>query len=212
MQGDDSSNDDSIASPANATTTPTRLETHNDAGFEAELRDLELRLEQLELEQRSLRLQLQRARLRSAGRTTAPSSTSSTAHPRLVPPSDRSPFTPQRAPSATVHNNPYSRPAATPSQHGIATHPPDRCTSHPPPTRRDQEFDRRTPQAGDRLDAIGQVLRIGDEVSFLATNYTRGGTATVRRFTATFVILRRDNGGEVRRAPSNVTRIHAQRS
>ena len=212
MQGDDSSSDDSIASPANATTTPTRPETCNDAGFEAELRDLELRLEQLELEQCSLRLQLQRARLRSAGRTTAPSSTASTAYLCPAPPSDPSPFTPKRAPSASVHNNPYSRPAATPSQHGIATHPPDRCASHPPSTRRDQEFDCRTPQAGDRLDAIGQVLRIGDEVSFLATNYTRGGTATVRRFTATFVILRRDSGGEVRRAPSNVTRIHAQRS
>ena len=60
---------------------------------------------------------------------------------------------------------------------------------------------------GDRLDATGQVLHIGDEVSFLATQYTTGGTATIRRFTATFVILRRSNGGEVRRAPTNITRV-----
>ena len=197
MQGDDSSNDDSIASPGDATTTPTRLETHNDDGFEAELRDLELRLDQLELEQRSLRLQLQRARLRSAERSTAPSSAPPTTHSRPLPPSGRLSFTPERAPSHTGRNN---------------TYPPDRCASHPPPTRQAQVVDQRTPQAGDRLDAIGQVLRVGDEVSFLATNYTRGGTATVWRFTATFVILRRDNGGEVRRAPSNVTRIHAQPS
>ena len=65
----------------------------------------------------------------------------------------------------------------------------------------------RTPQAGDRLDATGQVLRIGDEVSFLATQYTAEGTATSRRFTATFVILRHSNGSEVCRAPTNVTRL-----
>ena len=212
MQGDDSSNDDSIASPTDATTIPLGLETHSDNGFEAELRDLELRLEQLELEQRSLRLQLQRARLRSAERNTAASSAPSTAHSRPLPPSGRSPFTPERAPSNTGHNNPGARPAVTLSQHEITALSPDRCASHPPPIRWTQVVDQRTPQAGDRLDAIGQVLRIGDEVSFLATNYTKGGTATVRRFTATFVILRRDNGGEVRRAPSNVTRIHAQRS
>ena len=212
MQGDDSSNDDSIASPGDATTTPTRLETHNDDGFEAELRDLELRLDQLELEQRSLRLQLQRARLRSAERSTAPSSAPPTTHSRPLPPSGRLSFTPERAPSHTGRNNTESRPLDTLSPHGSTTYPPDRCASHPPPTRQAQVVDQRTPQAGDRLDAIGQVLRVGDEVSFLATNYTRGGTATVRRFTATFVILRRDNGGEVRRAPSNVTRIHAQRS
>ena len=63
------------------------------------------------------------------------------------------------------------------------------------------------PQVGDQLDATGQVLRIGDKVSFLATQYTTGGTATIRRFTATFVILRHSNGGEVHRAPSNVTRL-----
>ena len=212
MQGDDSSNDDSIASPADATTIPIRLETHSDDVFEAELRDLELRLEQLELEQRSLRLQLQRARLRSVERTTAPSSAPSTTHSRPLLPSGRLSFTPKWAPSNTEHNNPGSRPVGTLSQQGITASSPDWCASHPPPTRRAQVLDQCTPQAGDRLDAIGQVLRVGDEVSFLATNYTRGGTATVRRFTATFVILRRDNGGEVRRAPSNMTRIHAQRS
>ena len=68
--------------------------------------------------------------------------------------------------------------------------------------------DPRTPQAGDRLDATGQVLRVGDTVSFHTTSYTTGGTGTVNRFTATFVIMRRDNGGEIRRAPSNVTHLH----
>ena len=212
MQGDDSSNDDSIASPADATTIPTRLETYSDDVFEAELRDLELRLEQLELEQRSLRLQLQRARLRSAERTTAPSSAPSTTHSRPLPPSGRPPFTPERAPNNTVHNNPGSRPIPTLSQYGTTASSPDWCAAHPFPTQRAQVSDQRTPQVGDCLDTIGQVLRVGDEVSFLATNYTRGGTTTVRQFTATFVILCRDNGGEVRRAPSNVTRIHTQRA
>ena len=81
----------------------------------------------------------------------------------------------------------------------------DRHTSHHTPPREPPEYC--TPQAGDRLDATGQVLRIGDEVSFLAMQYTAGGTATIRRFTATFIILRHGNGGEVRCAPSNVTRL-----
>ena len=212
MQGDDSSYDDSIASPVDATTTSTRVETHNDDAFEAQLRDIELRLEQLELEQRSLRLQLQRARLRSAERTTTPSSSPPTTHSRPLPPSGRSSRTPERASSHTGCNNPYSRPAPTPLQHGTAAWSPDQCTSHPPPTQRAQVVEQRIPQAGGRLNAVGQVLRVGDEVSFLATNYTKGGTGIVRRFTATFVILRRDNGSEVRCAPSNVTRIHAHRA
>ena len=74
-------------------------------------------------------------------------------------------------------------------------------------TPQQEPLEYRTPRAGDRLDATGQALRVGDEVSFLATQYTTGGTAIIRRFTATFAILRRSNGGEVRRAPSNVTRL-----
>ena len=85
---------------------------------------------------------------------------------------------------------------------------PERHTSHQWSSAQPQLQEQRTPQAGDRLDATGQALRVGDEVSFLATNYTAGGTTIIRRFTATFVILRRNNGGEVCRAPSNVTRLH----
>ena len=85
---------------------------------------------------------------------------------------------------------------------------PERHTSHQFPAAQAQAPEQSTPQAGDRLDATGQVLRIGDEVSFLATNYTAGGTATIQRFTAMFVILRRKNGCEVHCTLSNVTRLH----
>ena len=61
MQGDDSSNDESLSVPSDTTTPPGNQDNR---AFAAELRDLELRLEQLELEQRSLRIQLQCARLR----------------------------------------------------------------------------------------------------------------------------------------------------
>ena len=50
------------------------------------------------------------------------------------------------------------------------------------------------------MDATKQVLRVGDEVSFHATSYTAGGTGTVKRFTATFIIIRWGNGGEICRA------------
>ena len=97
MQGNDSSTDDSFSLPADATTTPASLEIHNNDGFAAELRDLELRLEQLELEQRSLRIQLQRARLRSAERNTALSSAPPTTHLRQQQPSVRPTPTPRRS-------------------------------------------------------------------------------------------------------------------
>ena len=209
MQGNDSSTDDSFSLPADATTTPASLEIHSDDGFEAELRDLEVRLEQLELEQRSLRIQLQRARLRSVERNTAPSSAPPTTHLRQQQPSVHPTPTPRRTPCHAGRNNPYARPVTTTLHCDTDAHTPEQYSSHQFHPTQTQAPEHRTPQAGDRLDATGQVLRIGDKVSFLATNYTAGGTATVRRFTATFVILRRDNGGEVRRAPSNITRIHS---
>ena len=174
--------------------------------FAAELRDLELRLEQLELEQRSLRIQLQRARLRRAEHNTGTPST---------PPTTRS-----RPQQTSVCHSPT--PGRTLCHSGTAngrrdnllpaSQTPDRHISHQYRTAQVQPPEQRTPQAGDRLDGTGhQVLRIGDEVSFLATNYTTGGTATIRCFTATFVILHRNNGCEVRRAPSNVTQLHPSR-
>ena len=84
---------------------------------------------------------------------------------------------------------------------------PERHTSHPPAAGRTETPHLRTPQAGDRLDATGQVLRVGNEVSFHATSYTGGGTGTVKRFTATFVIIRRGNGGDIRHAPINVAHL-----
>ena len=102
------------------------------------------------------------------------------------------------------------QPIPTPTRDHIGPRP--NCTTtgaiHVTPTTAEVS-DFRTPQAGDRLDATGQVLRVGDEVSFHATSYTTGGIGTVKRFTATFVIIRRNNGGDIRRAPSNVTRLHA---
>ena len=209
MQGNDSSTDDSFSLPADATTIPVSIEIHSDDGLAAELRDLELRLEQFEVEQHSLRIQLQRARLRSAERNTAPSSAPPTTHLRQQQPSVRPTPTPGQSPGHMGRNNPYTRPIRTASHCATDAHTPERYSSHQFHPTQTQAPEHRTPQAGDRLDATGQVLCVGDEVSFLATNYTAGGTATVRRFTATFVILRRDNGGEVRCAPSNVTRIHS---
>ena len=207
MQGDDSSNEDSFSVTADATTPSENPE--NDA-FTAELQELALRLEQLELEQRSLRIQLQRARLRHAGRNTTPSTPPTTAEPSARP----SP-TPERSTSSENFNerrtNPYLRPHMTVPSRTTIARPPDHYTPHPTLARRTGAPDSRTPQAGDRLDATGRVLHVGDTVSFLATNYTTGGTGTVKRFTATFVIVRRNNGGEVRRAPSNVTRLHTSR-
>ena len=164
-------------------------------------------LEQLELEQRSLRIQLQRARLRHAGHTTTPSTPPTTSEPSACP----SP-TPERSTSSENFdgrcNNPYLRPPTAVSSRTTTARPPEHHTSHPTLARRTEAPDPRTPQAGERLDATGQVLRVGDTVSFYATSYTTGGTGTVNRFTATFVIIRRDNGGEICRAPSNVTRLH----
>ena len=177
MQGDDSSNDDSLISPADTTTIPTRLETHSDDVFMAELRDLELRLEQLELEQQSLRIQLQRARLRSVERTTAPSSVPPTTHSRPQQPSGRLSPTPGRSPSHTGRNKFTSRHNPIAARYHCALTRPVHLT--PAPTIRAQVLEQCTPQAGDHLDATDQVLRIGDEVSFLATNHTMGGTTTV---------------------------------
>ena len=209
MQGDDSSNDESLSVPSNTTTPP---ESRDNGAFAAELRDLELRLEQLELEQRSLRIQLQRARLRHA-EPTATSPTPSSTPPQQREPSVRPSPTPGRpvssgAPSGR-RNNPYLRPLATTSGRDPTTPSLEPYTSRPLPPHRTEVPDFRTPQAGDRLDATGQVLRIGDEVSFHTTSYTTGGVGTVKRFTATFVIIHRNNSGDIRRAPSNVTRLHA---
>ena len=179
MQGNDSSTDDSFSLPADATTTPASLENHSDDEFAAELRDLELRLEQLELEQRSLRIQLQHARLRSAERNTAPSSAPPTTHPRQQQPSVRPTPTPGRSPCHAGRNNPYLRPVITRSHRATTAHSPEQYSSHQFPPAQVQAPEHRTPQAGDRLDATGQVLRVGDKVSFLATNYTAGRTATV---------------------------------
>ena len=175
--------------PADATTTP---ENHDDDAFVAELRDLELRLEQLELEQRSLCIQLQRACLRHAGHTTTPS-TPPTTSPRRQEPSARPSPTPGQSTSSGIFDgrcyNPYLHPLMATSSCAPTVQPPERHTSHPPPTQRMEVPDLRTPQAGDRLDATGQVLRVGDTVSFHATSYTTGGTGTVKRFTATFIII-----------------------
>ena len=209
MQGDDSSNDESLSVPSNTTTPP---QNQDNRAFAAELRDLELRLEQLELEQRSLRIQLQRARLRHAEHTTT-SPTPPTTPPRPQQPSARPSPTPGRPVSSGTlggrRTNPYLRPLATTPGRDPTTLTPESYTSHPPPTHRPTAPDLRTPQAGDRLDATGQVLRVGDEVSFHATSYTTGAVGTVKCFTATFVIILRGNGGDIRRAPSNVTRTHA---
>ena len=205
MHEDNSSNDESFTVPPN-TAIPSG--THDDGAFAADLRDLELRLEQLELEQRSLRIQLQHARLRYTEHTT----TSST--PPMTPPSQEEPSvhlspTPGRTTSLTTpsgrRNNPYLRPLAPTSVRDPRAPSPEHHTSHPP-TRQSAVSDPRIPQAGDRLDATRQVLRVGDEVSFHATNYTSGGVGTVKRFTATFVIIRQGTG-EIRRAPSNVMRL-----
>ena len=204
MQGDDSSNEDSLSVPADATTP---LENHDDDAFAAELQDLELRLEQLELEQHSLRIQLQRARLCHIGHTTTPSTPPTTSEPSARP----SP-TPERSTSSENFdgrcNNPYLRPPTAVSSRTTTARPLEHHTSHPTLARQTEVPDPRTPQAGDRLDATGQVLRVGDTVSFHTTSYTTDGTGTVKHFMATFVIIRRDNGGEIHRAPSNVTCLH----
>ena len=174
MQGNDSGTDDSFSSPADATTTPVSIEIHSDDGFAAELRDLELRLEQLELEQRSLRIQLQHAHLRSAERNTAPSSAPPATHLRQQQPSVRPTPTPGRSPDHAGRNNPYARPVRTTSYRTTDAHAPERYSSHQFHSTQTQASEHRTPQAGDRLDATGQVLRVGDRVSFLATNYTAG--------------------------------------
>ena len=179
MQGNDSSTDDSFSLPADATTTPVSIEFHSDDGFAAELWDLELQLEQLELEQCSLRIQLQRARLRSAERNTVPSSAPPTTHLRQQQPSVRPTPTPGRSLGHAGHNNPYARPVRTTSHRATDAHTPKRYSSHQFHPTQTQAPEHRTPQAGDHLDATGQVLRVGDKVSFLATNYTAGGTATV---------------------------------
>ena len=208
MQGDASSNEDSFSVTAEATTP---LENHDNDACMAELQDLELRLEQLELEQCSLRIQLQRARLRHAGHSTTPSTPPTTAEPSTRP----SPTPERSTPSENFNErrtNPYLRPPTTVPSHTTIARPPEHYTPHRTLVRRTGAPVSRTPQAGDRLDATVQVLHVGDTVSFLATNYTTGGTGTLKRFTATFVIVRRNNGGEVRRAPSNVTRLHTSRA
>ena len=190
--------DDSTNGEFDTPTTAPENETHDDS-FAAELRDLELRLEQLELEQRSLRIQIQRARLRRVEHNTGTPPSPTTTRSRPQQPSVRGPLTPGRTPShlGACDERSSSTLPATPL--------PDRLTSQGIPQQ--EPLEDCTPRAGDRLDAAGHVLRVGDEVSFLATQYTAGGTAIIRRFTATFAILRRSNGGEVRRAPSNVTRL-----
>ena len=190
--------DDSTNGEFDTPTTAPENETHDDS-FAAELRDLELRLEQLELEQRSLRIQIQRARLRRVEHNTGTPSSPPTTRSRPQQPSVRGPPTPGRTP---CHPGAYDE---QPSSALPATPLPDRLISQGIPQQ--EPLEHRTPRAGDRLDATGQVLHVGDEVSFLATQYTAGGTAIIRRFTAMFAILRRSNGGEVRRAPSNVTRL-----
>ena len=77
----------------------------------------------------------------------------------------------------------------------------------PPPAGRTETPHLCTPQAGDHLDATRQVLHVGDKVSFHATSYTAGGTGTVKCFTATFIIIRRGNGGDICHDPSNITRL-----
>ena len=190
MQGDDSSNDESLSVPSNTTTPP---ESRDNGAFAAELRDLELRLEQLELEQHSLRIQLQRARLRHAEHTTT-SPTPPTTPPQQQEPSVCPSPTPGRPVSSGTpsgrRNNPYLRPLATTSGRDPTAPSPEPYTSHPPPPHQPEVSDFRTPQVGDHLDATGQVLRVGDKVSFHATSYTTGGIGTVKRFTATFVIIR----------------------
>ena len=69
MQGDDSSNEDSLSMPADATIP---LENHDDDTFAAERQDLKLRLEQLELEQRSLRIQLRQRHQQHRSRPPVP--------------------------------------------------------------------------------------------------------------------------------------------
>ena len=190
--------DDSTNGEFDTPTTAPENETHDDS-FAAELCDLELRLEQLELEQRSLRIQIQRARLRRVEHNTGTPSSPPTTRSRPQQPSVRGPPTPGRTPCHPGACD--ERPSSTLP----ATSLPDRLISQGIPQQEPLEY--RTPRAGDRLDATGQVLRVGDEVSFLATQYTAGGTAIIRRFAATFAILSRSNGGEVHRAPSNVTRL-----
>ena len=175
MQGDDSSNDESLSVPSNTTTPP---ESRDNGVFAVELRDLELRLEQLELEQRSLRIQLQRARLRHAEHTTT-SPTPPTTPPQQQEPSIRPSPTPGRPVSSGTpsgrRNNPYLRPLATTLDRDPTAPSPEPYRSRPPPPHRTEVSDFRTPQPGDHLDATGQVLRVGDEVSFHATSYTTGG-------------------------------------
>ena len=84
-----------------------------------------------------------------------------TTRSRPQQPSVRGPPTPGQSPChpGTSDERPSSPLSASPV--------PDRHTSHRTPPREPPEY--RTPQAGDRLDGTGQVLRVGDEVSFLAT-------------------------------------------
>ena len=196
MQGDENSNDRFSLLSGDAITMPP--EDHDDM-FTAEFHDLELRLEQLELEQRSLRIQLQRTCLRHVEHIAMPSATpSSTVHSQSQQTSVRHSSTPGRTLCLSgalgrQHNNPYSHTGDTNAAHRVpAAQTPALCT----------------PQAGNCLDATGQVLCVGDKVSFLAMNYTTGGTGIVRHFMATFIIIRRSNGGEIHCAPSNVTRLH----
>ena len=158
MQGDDSSNNESLSVPSDTTTPP---EGRDNGAFAAELRDLELRLEQLELEQRSLRIQLQRARLRHA-EPTATLPTPSSTPPQQREPSVRPSPTPGRPVSSGVpsgrRNNPYLRPLATATARDPTTPSLEPYTSGPLPPQRAEVPDR-TPQAGDRLDAAGQHRR-----------------------------------------------------
>ena len=85
----------------------------------------------------------------------------------------------------------------TTSGRGPTAPPPEQYTLHPPPTHQPEASDFRTPQADDRLDATGQVLHVGDEVSFHATSHTTRGIGTVKRFTATFVIIHWSSGGDI---------------
>ena len=187
MQGDDRSNDGSSLLSGDTTTTPPK---NHDNMFAAELHDLELRLEQLELEQRSLRIQLQRARLHRAEHTTTTPSAPPTTRSWPQQTSVRHSPTPGRTPccSGAVdgrRSNPVPV-AQAPENHTSHSNQvpvaqaPGQHTSHQFPAAQVQTPEQRTPQVGDHLDATGQVLRIGDEVSFLTTNYTAGGTATIQ--------------------------------
>ena len=89
-------------------------------------------------------------------------------------------------------------------------------TRHRFPSTRAQES-RSTRPLTPRKDKTGQDLQVGDCVYFTATNTTRSGRGTIRKFSHNnaFAIIVRDepdNGRiEVQRAPFNLTKISSQK-